>query len=135
MKRIVADFDLCTGCEICALVCSFTRLGGFNPDRSCIELNLFADGVFNFPEICHQCSNAVCSQVCPTGAMQIDREAGIVRVDQDSCIACGQCEDACPVDMVKVDQDLNYALKCELCQGEVPCVKACPADALGVYSK
>jgi len=135
VKKIVAEFDLCTGCEICALICSAERLGGFNPDRSCLNLNLFQDGVYNFPRTCQQCQLAVCSQVCPTAAMQVKEKQGIVVVDEEKCIGCGNCEEACPVDMVKVDPQNDKALKCELCDGEVPCVVGCPNDALGVYEQ
>lgn len=42
--------------------------------------------------------HAVCSGICPTGALAIHEEAGQTEVvfDPDACVACGLCKQSCP---------------------------------------
>lgn len=44
--------------------------------------------------VCHQCEHAPCVQVCPVGVIR--RVDGIVRVDEQRCVACKMCAIACP---------------------------------------
>jgi|SRR6056297_1443502 len=135
MKKIVVNPELCSGCEMCALICSFVNTGGFNPHRACLSINHFQDGVFNSPAFCQQCEDAVCVKVCPTSALEIDKEKGYVSLDTEKCIGCGECEENCPFDMITIDPDSKKAFKCQLCDGQTYCVDYCPEDALGVYEK
>lgn len=135
MKKIVVNPELCTGCETCALICSHYNLGGFNPHRACLTIKHFEEGVFNSLGFCQQCENAVCSKVCPTNALKIDRDKGYVTLDKDKCISCGKCVEHCPFDMITIDPDTNKAFKCQMCDGETYCVQYCPYGALGVYQK
>lgn len=132
MKKIMVNFDLCTGCELCALICSFKTFGGFNPHRAMLQLNLFYDGVYNMPEVCRQCQRPACMKVCPVGALKIEQENGYVFVDRETCIGCGQCEKACPIGMIWLDKESKKSYKCDLCEGHPLCVERCPTNALVV---
>ena len=53
----------------------------------------------------------------------------------DECIACGSCEDECPVDAIS-EGDEFFEIdpkKCVECEGhfdEPQCVEVCPSDAI-----
>ena len=59
-------------------------------------------------------------------------EAGLV-CDVDSCVFCGACADACPVDAIKVD-DSSWEVDKDTCIECGACVDACPADCLSMNS-
>lgn len=46
------------------------------------------------------------------------------KVNQDECIACGACADACPAEAIKVEDaahvDENACLECGACVDECP---------------
>jgi len=53
-----------------------------------------------------------------------------VKVDEDACIACAQCEEECPVDAFVVEEvavvDEDACIDCG------KCVEVCPVDALSL---
>jgi Fe-S-cluster-containing dehydrogenase component len=84
--------------------------------------------------ICRQCSDPHCLPACPTGAMALD-ERGVVTIEEDVCIGCGACADACPFDTIFPHEVSHRYLKCDLCAGRTEgplCVQLCPAGALAL---
>jgi formate dehydrogenase iron-sulfur subunit len=83
---------------------------------------------------CMHCTDASCEQVCPTGA--ISHQGEVVIIDQDWCIGCGYCVQACPFGVPHRDEHTGTARKCTFCidrltNGYEPaCAKACPAGAI-----
>ena len=66
-------------------------------------------------ELCQGCLSRSCHQVCPKGAISFQHGKSIV--DQDKCIRCGKCVEACPYHaIVKLER---------------PCAAACGMDAIG----
>ena len=65
-------------------------------------------------EGCQGCLEHPCMEVCPRGA--ISMVGGRSRIDQEKCIKCGKCLDACPY---------NAIIK-----QERPCMKACGMGAI-----
>jgi len=47
----------------------------------------------------------------------------------DECIACGACEDECPVDAVSCGED-EYVINANLCTNCGACVDVCPVEAI-----
>jgi formate dehydrogenase iron-sulfur subunit len=83
---------------------------------------------------CMHCVEASCEQVCPTGA--ISHNGAAVVIDQEWCIGCGYCVQACPFGVPHKDEHVGTARKCTFCvdrisNGEIPaCADACPEGAI-----
>ncbi len=93
---------------------------------------------------CYHCTKANCETVCPEKA--IYKLDGWTVIDQERCIGCGACENACIYNVPHVlDQDLSQygteqplkrykSYKCHACtvnKRAVPaCAKVCPMGAL-----
>ncbi len=54
----------------------------------------------------------------------------VVKVDEDTCIACGMCEEECPIDAISVE-DVAIADE-DKCEDIGKCVEVCPVDALSL---
>jgi carbon-monoxide dehydrogenase iron sulfur subunit len=121
--------QICSRCRMCELICAFHHHGVGNPYRSRIRVVALGKGV-DIPVTCLNCEDAPCVTICPTGAMHRPRPDGMVIVNQDVCIGCAMCVNACPVGAVILDPREGTALKCDLCDGEPQCVKYCPAGVL-----
>ena len=63
---------------------------------------------------CRKCLAHPCSIVCPVDAITIEEQAAVI--DQEKCINCGKCKEACPYEAI-----VNY---------ERPCAAACGVDAI-----
>jgi Fe-S-cluster-containing dehydrogenase component len=81
------------------------------------------------------CGKPNCVDACPTQAITKRAEDGIVLVDQDECIGCDACAEACPFGAPQFGHD-GIVQKCDLCvdrlaEGKQPaCVGTCPGEAL-----
>ncbi len=94
------------------------------------------------PRLCMQCENPPCTWVCPVSATYRTVD-GVVLVDQDRCIGCGYCLQACPYGaryMVPAGTTSPRGVagvvdKCTFCyhritRGMQPaCAEVCPAGA------
>lgn len=131
--HIVHDPAKCAGCRVCEIVCSLSHWGVVNPDLSNIRIRTdILGGYISEAETCRQCPGPECVAACPTGAMHIDPETGARMVDQDQCIGCQSCLNACPAvpPRVHFNPATTTCIKCDLCGGEPRCVANCPAHAL-----
>ncbi len=79
---------------------------------------------------CYQCAQPLCLEACPSGAIVKSEEDGIVRVMRDDCIGCGTCVEACVYGNMFFDDNNQVSFKCEMCEGDPECVKACPYEVL-----
>lgn len=108
---------------------------------------------------CHQCDPAPCCNICPTGALQQDKDGRIVLHEQH-CIACKMCVSACPYGTISLDtlcgeevtgekgevaQTCGFprkevAVRCDMCHAwrmengkkVTACMEACPVRALSM---
>lgn len=84
---------------------------------------------------CYHCEDPQCVPVCPTNAMQ-KRGDGIVFVDQEKCIGCMACQNACPWSIPQFNPLTGKAIKCDYCLDRVDlglkpaCVTKCTTHAL-----
>ncbi len=78
---------------------------------------------------CCTCSCGILRGLAESGAPAVvARSSFICRVDESSCIACGECEDRCPFGAIAVDD--VAVIDGVRCVGCGVCALACPQDAL-----
>ena len=67
---------------------------------------------------------------CPVDA--ITSQDGVVQINDDACIGCHACVNACPFGAMYIHRDQDVPLKCDLCEdnGQPKCVAMCPTNAI-----
>ena len=145
---MVIDVRRCTGCQACTVACKSeydVPLGGARSWVEYIEKGTYPNVTRSFlPSLCNNCSEPPCTPVCPVDATYRREEDGIVVIDQDECIGCRKCVQACPYDArfmnptagdPAVNRKKGAAEKCDFClhrvtEGVVPsCVNTCTGQA------
>lgn len=142
-QAMLIDLERCVRCDDCVRACSSTH--GGNP-RFVRHGRIFDRWMI--ANACMHCRDPVCMIGCPTGAIHRHETAGVVVINDETCIGCGTCANSCPYDNIRlveiadrggdriVDDEgrpIIKATKCDLCveQPSGPaCVRACPHDAL-----
>ncbi len=135
---MLVDLRKCIGCQACTAACKFENnvpnavFRTLVPD---VEIGRYPDTRRAFlPRLCNHCKHPSCIEVCPAGATW-QRRDGIVVVDNERCIGCGACVDACPYDARFMNPVTKTADKCNFCaqrtdQGLLPaCVETCVGGA------
>lgn len=138
--RVAVIPNRCTGCRVCELVCSEFHEGQYQPSKARIQVLSFDETVQDIPIVCQQCADAPCLEACPQEALSRNVNTEAVVVDQELCIQCGACVSACVIGKdqvdenhklaIRLDDDYQMPLKCNLCDGDPQCVKFCPTEAL-----
>lgn len=137
---LLTDIDLCIGCFACEAACKqehplpksvkWMKVVQAGP----VERGgkLYMDFV---PMHCRHCGNPPCIKVCPVNGI-VKRDDGIVIYDQEVCIGCQACVEACPFGAAQYNPEVDRVQACTLCyervdQGLLPaCVQNCPTQAL-----
>ncbi len=135
----VIDQTRCIGCHACTIACKSENsvpIGSFRTWVKQIEKGTFPDTRRFFSVLrCNQCDDAPCVEICPTVAL-FRRHDGIVDFDNQACIGCKSCMQACPYDALYIDPLSNTAAKCHFCahrtdKGMQPaCAIVCPTQAI-----
>ncbi len=90
---------------------------------------------FYLPRMCNHCSNPICLEACPRGALY-KREDGIVLRDEDWCRGYQFCLEACPYKRIFFNFKRRVSQQCIMCfprveKGVAPaCVRQCPGRAV-----
>ena len=80
--EILIDSNLCSGCRVCELACSFHHRGAFAPDDSSVQIvNDYLQGetqisVDSTCDLCKGEEQAVCVKYCLEGALKVGRDHG-----------------------------------------------------------
>ena len=161
---MVIDLRYCDGCQSvnkppqCTLGCIE---GHFAPEPmqwiEVYEQELPGGGTQFIPTPCQHCENAPCVNVCPVAATFTSPD-GMVLIDQERCIGCRICMEACPYDRrffnwgeppipqaaAAIKYDVQHqapaqkgtVMKCDFCAdkaraGRLPCcAQSCPHKAI-----
>src|SRR5574341_1817745 len=158
------DLRCCDGCQSTGKPPQCTEAyiqGHFAPEPmewiQVYEPSLPGGGTQFVPTPCQQCQNAPCVNVCPVGATFSTPE-GVVLIDQERCIGCRLCMEACPYDrrffnwgeppippeatfmeydpLHQSPAQKGTVMKCNFCPhlaraGRLPyCAQACPNHAI-----
>ena len=122
--------DHCTGCRLCEMSCSLRHERECSTAKSRIKILKHSEWDFDCPLLCMHCMEAPCIKSCASGALSRDEATGVVVVDKDACIGCGDCISACPLHALTLDEQKGTIFKCELCNGDPECVKWCSHGTL-----
>jgi L-aspartate semialdehyde sulfurtransferase ferredoxin len=63
-------------------------------ERQGIGIEPLAGEIRHLEDQCTSCT--ACVPVCPTGALDVNRETWMVSYDADRCVVCLSCVDVCP---------------------------------------
>ncbi|MCX7702682.1 MAG: 4Fe-4S dicluster domain-containing protein [Planctomycetota bacterium] len=127
---ILVDIGRCTGCRLCEMVCSVKNEGVTNPTKARIQVVKWDTEGTAIPVVCQQCEDAPCAAVCPVSAISRDSATGALKINNEKCIRCRICVQACPFGAIGYNAQMNKVFKCELCDGEPMCVAFCEPQAL-----
>jgi Fe-S-cluster-containing dehydrogenase component len=139
--ELIIRHELCWGCRACEVAC---KQENGAPDGIHL-ISVWQDGprirdgkldvVFQVT-VCRHCDDPPCVDACPEEAIS-KREDGMVILDDEKCLGCGLCQEACPYDAIAMDAVNGAARKCNLChhrvdRGLVPACadNVCPAHCI-----
>ena len=110
---MVIDLQKCVGCGCCTLACKAenntrTRAGG--QSHNWADLVMKTEGTFPkvvhvvMPVLCNHCTDAPCVAACPTTPKAMFKTPeGITMHNDELCIGCRSCQNACPYSKVELD--------------------------------
>ncbi len=135
------DSDSCIGCHACTVACKSEHDVPLGVNRTWvkyIETGTFPDVARKFNVMrCNQCDDAPCMTICPTSAL-FRADNGVVDFQDDDCIGCKSCMNACPYDALYINPETNTAHKCNMCNHrlevglEPSCQIVCPTEAIKI---
>ena len=146
---LVVNRAKCTGCQRCEVNCTLQNDGNLRPYMARIRVadnlnfgnggvtenfeegeGIFGDWTFA-PDTCKQCKDPWCANACPVKAIYADEKTGTRIVNEEVCIGCGACVQACPWHMPRLNPETRKSSKCINCGA---CVAGCPTSALKMVS-
>ena len=135
----VIDNRTCIGCHACTVACKSEHdvpIGVNRTHVKYIERGTYPESTREFSvHRCNHCEDAPCTKICPTTAL-FTRSDGIVDFDDDRCIGCKSCMQACPYDALYIDPNKGTAAKCNYCAHRIEnsyepaCVIVCPTESI-----
>lgn len=146
MKKIYIQEEYCIGCRLCEIYCQVKHskskkiIKAFKQELIDILPRVLVEeiGHNSFAIQCRHCVDAPCVEACISGAMQKNKNTGVVICDEEKCAGCWSCIMVCPYGVIKRNISIKkVASKCDLCvDEELPvCVKNCPNEALKFFEK
>jgi formate dehydrogenase iron-sulfur subunit len=140
-KALLIDITKCVGCGECSRACAvannlpaeeskelsathYTVVQAYNGDQTFVR------------RMCMHCEQPTCVSACLVGAFT-KMETGAVLYDENKCIGCRYCMQACPFEVPRYEWSslTPRVQKCRMCYekvaagGKTACADACPAEA------
>jgi len=137
---LAVDTSACNGCSTCEIACKQEHNLPVGPRWIIVHPDNIRE-IEGKPQMrytvthCMHCSKPPCKDACPVGAIDKKKD-GIVLFNEELCIGCKDCINACPLGVVQFDSEKGVAQKCDLCvdrldRGLSPaCVAACPSHCI-----
>ena len=117
--RIKVNKEKCSGCHLCAMVCSLFHSGIIHIEKSAIRIQKDdLDTSLNTPLLCRQCKEMKC----------LDGEEGGKPQERKKFIWSHNRAKRCPFDALTILGENAY--HCDLCLGNPQCIKVCTTGAL-----
>ncbi len=140
----IIDLSRCIGCRSCFVACKAENNTPLRTDWRAVverERGTFPAVRREFISLaCNHCDKPACLKSCPVDAITKRAEDGVVLIDQDKCIGCRYCVQACPYGAPRIDTVTNKVSKCTACfhrldSGLEPaCATTCLTGALQFVS-
>ena len=127
-ESIHTDETKCLFCRTCETVCSTAKEGETSLVKSRIHVVHDHEKHTGKPAVCQLCDDPPCVEACAVEALVQNEETGVIELDRDECINCGECVDACPYGAMTMVND--YPVCCDLCGGDPLCVKFCAHEGI-----
>lgn len=139
-KAMLIDTTWCVGCLACEDACQSVNNLPADCDQSdlsaCKFTKVFERGDVYVRKMCMHCVDPACASVCPVGALR-KLEEGPVVYDENKCIGCRYCMQACPfqIPTYEWDSTVPRVRKCWFCYdrvlagGQPACAEECPTEA------
>jgi anaerobic dimethyl sulfoxide reductase subunit B (iron-sulfur subunit) len=137
-SKLVFNTEDCVACNACVMACiDQNDTDSENGEPSCRKsLEYEPRSLKNARTVaCLHCANAKCIEACPNDCITRDQQTGFVVFDDEACIGCRACLEACPFNAIHMSPD-NKIRKCDGCNERVKhglkpaCVLVCPTQAL-----
>lgn len=117
----------CISCLTCELACSFSHGQGFSRSRARLHVDFTWSNeckIFT----CTLCG--LCIKACSKGALTFHPTLGNIHLFEERCDGCKKCVEACPLNVIKYDEEEGIPLICDLCEGMPKCVEWCQERAI-----